>query len=113
MSRSSTLLQVVGLGFTTLTASCGLGCNKPRVVFQRVEVPVAVPCPPPPPREPLHLPVEDLPKGATPDQQARAIKASILYLLGRVNAAEALLDAYRPAPVPPLPATSPKPEPAK
>jgi len=89
--------QVVGLALTTLFSGCAVGCSKPRVVIQRVEVPVAVPCPPPPPRQPLHLPVEDLPAGASSDQQARAIKATILYLLGRVDEAETLLDAYRPA----------------
>lgn len=77
-----------------------VACQRPesRIVVQRVEVPVAVPCPPPPPRRPLGLPVQSLPAGASSEVVARALKASFILMLGRYLEAEALLDGYRPVP---------------
>jgi hypothetical protein len=76
-------------------------CRKPetRVVVQQVQVPVPVPCPAPPPRRPLVLPITALPADATPQQQAQALKATLMLLLGRLDEAEALLDGYRAQPL--------------
>ena len=68
----------------------------PQPVIQRVEVPVAVPCPAPPPRRPLVLPISALPPDASQALKAQALKATFLVILGRYDEAEALLDGYRP-----------------
>ncbi len=73
-----------------------LACAKPetRVVIQKVEIPVAT-YPTAPPRRPLIFPVNGLSADASDGQKASALKATFLYLLGRYEEAEALLDGYR------------------
>lgn len=92
------MLRNAGLASITALALALVACQRPepRIVVQRVEVPVAVPCPVAPPRRPLVLPVPRA--GATDDEKARALKASFLLLLGRYLEAETVLDSYRQGP---------------
>jgi hypothetical protein len=83
MSRNRWLLSVlIALG----------GCaTAPQKEVQRVEVPVAVPCPSPalPPRP--HLPLSDLPLDASAADIARATAASLQAVSGYAQALELLL----------------------
>ena len=63
-----------------------------------VEVPTALPCPPPPAVARPHLPAADLDAGTPPDQVMKALVASLQTLTGDATELEKLLDAYRPAP---------------
>ena len=72
------------------------GCQKaPRVVVQRVEVPVAVPCPEPalPPRP--ELPLVYITSASTPEQVVRAYLVSIEILKGYALELEILLRGYK------------------
>lgn len=76
-----------------LSAALLAGCaSAPREVIRRVEVPVAIPCPPQqrPPRP--HLALADLPTDATAADIARATAASLEALTGYAAALEALID---------------------
>ncbi len=70
-----------------------IGCT--RVEYVTVKVPVPVPCPEPPAKRPLKLPIHDLPLDATNEMKAKAIAATIKYLMGRWEESETLLDGYR------------------
>jgi len=87
-----------------------LGCRppapEPKIIVQKVEIPVPVPCPPAPPARPLDLPTDQLTPTSTFQQQASAIRATILLLIGRWQEDEAVLDGYR-QPAPATHATSP------
>lgn len=72
-----------------------VGCQRtPRIVVQRAEVPVAVPCPPPvmPPRP--ELPLVYITAASTPEQVVRAYLVSIEILKGYSLELEALLRGY-------------------
>lgn len=75
-------------------------CRPPatRVEVQRVEVPVAVPCPPPPQFQRPHLPIADVQPGAARVDVERAWAASVRLLQGYAEEMERALDAYRQTP---------------
>jgi hypothetical protein len=92
------------------------GCSAPRVVYQRVEVPIAVPCPEPPPLALPDLPIFHLNKPHIPQdptnavaereyqkafgefqaEMAKAYVSSLVITLGKLREAIAILDGYRP-----------------
>jgi hypothetical protein len=74
-----------------------MGCKapKPQVVVQRVEVPVAVPCPAPPALTRPTSHVQALPPNASPDQQAKAIVADLASWIGYAVQEESILTGYR------------------
>lgn len=73
-------------------------------VPKSVEIPVAVPCPPPPEIVRPHLPILDLSPESPPDNVIRAFAASIEVLAGYAAELETILSGYRPASAGPIPA---------
>lgn len=82
------------------------GCSGPREVVRyepmEVLVPVAVPCPHPPPIERPVLPLARIDQASTPDQVMRAYVSSTYLLMGYAAQLEELLRAYRQPTHPPL-----------
>lgn len=83
-----------------------LGCRPQRVVYQRVEVPIPVPCPEPPYLAWPVLPIANVSAATPPAEVAKAYALSVQILQAHLWQAYRLLDGYRvktsPA-APPLP----------
>lgn len=62
---------------------------------EMVQVPVAVPCPPPPAVQRPHLPIAELKPASPANQVMRAYAASVEVLKGYALQLEKLLDGYR------------------
>lgn len=60
-----------------------------------VQVPVAVPCPPPPVVSRPHLPIADIKRGDGEAALIKAYAATVEALKGYAEELEALLDGYR------------------
>ena len=71
------------------------GCRGPSTGYRLAEVPVAAPCPDPPPLPWPRTPLQDLTAASTPSEVARAYAQAILILKGRLAQALALLNGYR------------------
>lgn len=71
------------------------GCKEPRVIYQRVEVPIAVPCPEPPYLAWPDLPIDHMDRYQTPAEQAKAWVLSVEILRATLWQSIRLLDAYR------------------
>lgn len=87
-----------------------VGCKEPRVVYQRVEVPIAVPCPEPPPMAWPDLPIYHLERYKTAPEQAKAWALSVEVLQAMLWQSFRVLDGYRtttPPATPPLPKRTP------
>ena len=82
-------------GGSILLAS--VSCKQPEIRYVRVEVPVAVPCPPPPYLPGIDLPIYHLGLHPTPAEVAKAYADSVTILLGEVSRRDQLLDGYRAA----------------
>ena len=80
-----------------LLALLTVGCCPPKVVLQRVEVPVAIPCPQPPYLAWPDLPIYHLDRYTSPAEQARAWADSTVILTSTLKQALRLLDGYRVA----------------
>ena len=87
------------------TAGCGWPCRpcQPEIRYlpQRVEIPVSAPVPPPPPFERPPLPIETIPDTAPPSEVIRRYAATVLLLIGEVEARDLALDVYRGGTTPP------------
>lgn len=79
------LLLILGL------ASSLWGCAHETIV----QVPVAVPCPPPPAVSRPHLPIADIRRGEGEAALIKAYAATVEALKGYAEELEALLDGYR------------------
>ena len=75
-----------------------VACRAPHVEIQRVDVPVVVPCPAPPPLQRPALPIASLPPRPTHDALVKALAASIAVLQGYARELEAVIDGYRTRP---------------
>lgn len=71
-----------------------VGCASSPV---RAQIPVAVPCPPPPAVARPALPIAELTAESQPDAVMRAYAATVEALMGYAGELELLLDGYRPA----------------
>jgi len=71
------------------------GCTPAVTMPARVEIPVPVACPEPPPVTRPKLPIATLPPNATADQYVRAVEGSLEALMGYSAELERLLDGYR------------------
>ena len=89
------LFALVVMGLVSI-----LACKKPEpiVTVQRVEIPVAVPCPAPPALPRPVSAVATLPKDATPSMRAKALLADLASWVGYALEEEQILNGYRPAP---------------
>jgi hypothetical protein len=65
----------------------------------RIDVPVAVPCPPPPVAVRPALPIEQINEHSTASEILRAYVATTEVLMGYAEALEKLLLGYQPDPV--------------
>ncbi len=80
-----------------VVALAGCAASPPRVVVQKVDVPVPVQTPCPAPSAPArpHLPIADLAPGAPPAAVDRALVATVATLQGYAAQLEQLLGATR------------------
>lgn len=69
------------------------GCS---TVPREVQVPVALPCPPPPDLPPLEYPLEALRSGSSSAETVRAFALIIEMQKTRIDSFEKILDGYRP-----------------
>lgn len=72
-----------------------IGCKPARVVYQRVEIPVPVPCQEPPLLVWPELPIYKLGPSPAPADIARAYATSVQILQGQLWMAYTVLDGYR------------------
>ena len=91
------MLKRLLLPLCFLAASTACRKPEPIVTIQRVEVPVAVPCPAPPALPRPVSSVLSLPKDASPSQRAKAILVDLAAWVGYAMEEEQLLNGYRPA----------------
>ncbi|MFZ5659178.1 MAG: hypothetical protein ACOY5C_04895 [Pseudomonadota bacterium] len=78
-----------------LAAAALSGCAHRPAAQTLAEVPVAVPCPPPPPTVRPRLPIAELQADSAPGVVLRAYEASVVLLAGYAEHLEQLLDSYR------------------
>ena len=81
-----------------------IGCRTPEVVYQRVEIPIPVPCPEPPVLLWPDVPVHRLTPSSTPRETVEAYAKSVILLENALWQALIVLDGYRDK----TPKTAPK-----
>lgn len=86
------------------------GCKEPRIEYREVKVPIAVPCPEPPPLAWPDMPLYHMERYTTDGERAKAIMLSVEILQSTLWQSFRLLDGYRtstPPATPPLPKRTP------